>query len=423
METRTNLNMVLMSKRLDTLIPADEALNIVLSGVKPTDTETVNLQEAANRIISEDLAALRTQPPFDASAMDGYAVRSADIGSLPVSLNVVGESRAGVPFSGNLGAMEAVRIFTGAVVPEAADSIIIQENTKPGEGGLVEILSGVEPGKFIRPAGLDFTEGDTLLRSGEALTSSRLALAASMNHAELQVYKRPTVALISTGDELVMPGEATSPGQIIASNTFGLASSITNCGASLIDLGIVIDTREALFDALKEAVNLGADMVVTTGGASVGDHDLVLPVAQDFGFEFTIAKIAMRPGKPFLFGTLEHAGKTVYLTGLAGNPVSSLVAFNVFVKPLIEALSGTKAGGMRYLNARLGCDLPENDERAEYMRAVTSTNSSGDRIATPFAKQDSSMLANLVRADCLVYRPVRAPAAKMGDQCEIVLIA
>lgn len=407
---------------LKTLIPADEALNIVLKDVEPIGTKKLPLKQATNKTLSQDLVSLRTQPPFDASAMDGYAVLQADVTNLPVKLKVIGESKAGTPFDEPVKEGEAVRIFTGAVVPQGADTIIIQENTNAGDG-VVEVLTGTPQGKFIRKAGLDFNIGETLLKAGEILTPYRLALAASMNHAELAVFKTAKVAMISTGDELVMPGEATLPGQIIASNTFGIAASIENCGAEVIDLGIAGDTRDALRAKIFEAITSDADVIVTTGGASVGDHDLVLPVAQEIGFEFEIAKIAMRPGKPFLFGRFQHKGKTVYLTGLAGNPVSSLVAFNVFVKPLIQQLSGRDAQALQRVPAVLGCDLAENDERAEYMRATLTMSEDGKRIATPFTKQDSSMLANLVRADCLVYRAVKAPCAKAGDACEVVLIS
>lgn len=407
---------------LKTLIPADEALNIVLKDVDPIGTEKLPLKQASNKTLSQDLVSLRTQPPFDASAMDGYAVLQSDVVSLPATLEVIGESKAGTPFDKPLGQGKAVRIFTGAVVPQGADTIIIQENTNAGDG-VVEVLTGTEQGKFIRKAGLDFSEGETLLYAGDRLTPYRLALAASMNHAKLTVFKKAKVAMISTGDELVMPGEATRPGQIIASNTFGIAASIENCGAEVIDLGIAGDTRDALRAKIFEAITSDVDVIVTTGGASVGDHDLVLPVAQEIGFEFEIAKIAMRPGKPFLFGRFLHKGKTVYLTGLAGNPVSSLVAFNVFVKPLIQQLSGQDAQALQRVPAVLGCDLPQNDERAEYMRATLRMSEDGKRVATPFTKQDSSMLANLVRADCLVYRAVKAPAANSGEACEVVLIS
>jgi len=407
---------------LNALIPADEALEIVLSDVTPIGHESLTLRQAANKTLATDLVSLRTHPPFDASAMDGYAVLQSDVTTLPATLNVIGESKAGTPFDMLVKQGEAVRIFTGAVVPQGADTIIIQENTNMSDGS-VEVLTGCPKGKFIRNAGLDFSNGDTLLKAGEQLTPYRLALAASMNHARVSVYKEAKVALISTGDELVMPGEATQPGQIIASNTFGIAASIENCGAEVFDLGIAGDTRDALRAKIIEAITVGSDVIVTTGGASVGDHDLVLPVAQEIGFEFEITKIAMRPGKPFLFGRFKHKGKTIYLTGLAGNPVSSLVAFNVFVKPLLQKLSGQNASALHRVPAILGCDLAANDERAEYMRATLSISKDGQRVASPFNKQDSSMLANLVRADCLVYRAVKAPVANKGDACEVVLIS
>ncbi|MGI9351314.1 MAG: molybdopterin molybdotransferase MoeA [Rhizobiaceae bacterium] len=403
------------------LIPAEEALKTVLAGAKAVGPELVDLGNANGRILAEDLHALRTQPPFDASAMDGYAVRQDDICKLPAILKVIGQSRAGEPFDGKVGDGEAVRIFTGAVMPPGADSIVIQENTIAQEASVI-VNEGVAAGKFIRKAGMDFKEGEGLLHTGDPLTSNRLALAASMNHAKVPVFQKPSVALISTGDELVLPGSATGAGQIIASNTFGLGASISNTGGRLLDLGIVKDTHGALKDAFLSAINQNADVIVTSGGASVGDHDLILPVARDLGFDIEIAKIAMRPGKPFIFGKFETGNRTVVLTGLAGNPVSSLVAFNVFVKPLIQTLAGKKPEALAMQNAILGKDLPQNDERAEYMRAVLSRGVNGELVATPFDRQDSSMLANLVRADCLIYRPVRAPAAKTGDACDYVFI-
>lgn len=406
---------------LDRLVPADEALATVLRDVHPTPTQWVKLIEAGGRTLADDLAARRTQPPFDASAMDGYAIRHEDLATLPARLRLVGVSRAGEPFESPIGPGESVRIFTGAVVPEGADTIVIQEDAE-SDGETVVVKEPVSRGRYVRPAGLDFSSGDVLLARGDVFSANRLALAAAMNHPDVPVHRSPVVALLATGDELVPPGQAMNAGQIIASNTFGLASAIQTAGGVLVDKGIVADNESALAEAITDCISLGADVIITTGGASVGDHDLVLPVARECGFDFEIAKIAMRPGKPFLFGRLNQEGRTVYLTGLAGNPVSSLVAFSVFVKPLIHALNGRKPETVTHLKARLGRDLPRNDGRAEYMRAVLTIGPDGERIATPFEKQDSSMLAKLVEANCLVYRAVNAEPAKNGDSCAIVLL-
>jgi molybdopterin molybdotransferase len=407
---------------LNRLVPADEARAIVLNNVQPAGQEHVDLASAGNRILSENVSSLRTQPPFDASAMDGYAVQQADIQDLPAHhLQMVGTSRAGEPFDGSLKPGQVVRIFTGAVVPEGADSIVIQENTQRNDTSIT-ILQGVTEGRFIRKAGLDFKTGETLLRRQDILTPNRIALAASMNHDQLPVFNKPRVALIATGDELVMPGGELSHGQIIASNTLGLKVGIENCGGDVLDMGIVADKSRALETAFKTAIDNKCDLIITTGGASVGDHDLVMPSAKACGFDFEIAKIAMRPGKPFLFAKKHTNDHVTYLTGLAGNPVSSLIAFNVFVKPLIQLLSGRNADDIGIQNATLGCNLPENDNRAEFMRATLERDNTGNWLASPFELQDSSMLANLVRANCLVWRPVNAPAASKGDPCEIVLL-
>jgi molybdopterin molybdotransferase len=406
---------------IDRLIPADEALGIVLESARPGVTEETPLLQAAGRILAEDLVSLRTQPPFDASAMDGYAVRASDVSSTPATLKTIGESRAGMPFEGSLQAGEAVRVFTGAVVPENADTIIIQENTTARDGD-VEIHEASPAGKFIRKAGLDFGKGETLLRQGDMLTASRIALAASMNHATLKTHVQPRVGIIATGDELVQPGEATGPGQIIASNTFGIHSMVTDCGGEAVNLGIVADEVAALTSTFEQAISDDIDIILTTGGASVGDHDLVKPVAEQLGFRFEIAKIAMRPGKPFLFARREMSGRTVFLVGLAGNPVSSLVAFNVFAKPLIRRLAGFPDHAAHPVSAILGRDLGPNDERMEYMRATLETNQDGTRIVTPFDKQDSSMLATFVRAQCLLVRPANAKASPKGEACKIIML-
>lgn len=408
-------------RELNDLIPAPQALAMVLEGAGPTASETVSLKSAAGRVLSADLKAGRTQPPFDASAMDGYAVQADDLNSLPCSLELIGESRAGAQFDGKVSAGCAVRIFTGAVVPVGADTIVIQEDTEPG-GKTVLVREGGPKGKFIRKAGLDFAKGDVLLSKGDVLDPQRLALAASMNHAAVEVFRKPKVAVIATGDELVMPGDEIGPGKIIASNTFGISALIEKSGGEVIDLGIAPDTINGLQGALEQALEAGADVIVTTGGASVGDHDLVMPVAGGIGFEFEITKIAMRPGKPFLFAKHQTHEHTTRLVGLAGNPVSSMVAGDVFVRPLVSRMAGHPDRVSAPLPALLGGDLPANDEREEYMRASLTLDGDGKRIATPYPKQDSSMLATLVKAECLIIRPANAAAAKSGEPCRVIVL-
>ena len=403
----------------DDLVPADEALAMVLSNAVPAATESLTLKDAANRVLAEDLVSRRTQPPFDASAMDGYAVRAADLTSMPVTLNVIGESAAGHPFDGTVSTGEAARIFTGAIVPGGADTIIIQENTT-AEPGKVTVLTGAPEGKFIRRAGMDFATGDQLLKKGDVLDAPRLSLAASMNYPSVKVYRKPLVALLTTGDELVLPGNELKPGQIIASNVYGLIALVQENGGEVLDLGIITDTMDALQTAIESALDQGADIIVTTGGASVGDHDLVKPAMEQAGFQFEFHKLAMRPGKPLLFAKRKSDGHICRLVGLAGNPVSSLVAGPVFLRPLIRSLAGFPLDTIEPISAKLATELPENDERMEFMRAMAKVSNDGSIEVTPFSRQDSAMLANLAAANCLLIRPIRAAAAKPGDPCQIV---
>jgi molybdopterin molybdotransferase len=406
---------------IEGLVPAPQALQLILRDATALSSEIVPLRQAAGRVLGADLAALRTQPPFDASAMDGYGVRQPDIANLPATLKVVGQSAAGHPFDGVIGTDEAVRIFTGAPVPRQIDTVIIQENTI-AENDSVRILQGAPEGKFIRRAGLDFSAGEILLKKGCVLDPQSISLAASMNHQHLEVFRKPIVAIQATGDELVMPGNPLKAGEIIASNSFALASIVENAGGRIIDMGIAKDNLESLTSHAQSAIDQGADMIVTIGGASVGDHDLILPAMQEMGFEFIFSKIAMRPGKPFLFAKYQKNGKDIRLLGLAGNPVSSIVAGQIFVRPLVNALAGLPSQKGEPVPAILGKDLDANDERQEYMRATVETNNEGKFIASPFEAQDSSMLANLTRADCLLVRPINAPPAKAGDACEVVLL-
>lgn len=315
--------------KFEGLVPAHQALELVLEDSGPVGVETLPLLECNNRVLSEDLSALRTQPPFPASAMDGYAVKQSDVLSIPTKLKLIGESAAGHPFKEKINEGEAVRIFTGAAIPLGADTIIIQENAISGDRS-VQILKSSPKNKFIREAGLDFKAGDILLHQGEVLNPQSLSLAASMNHSALKVYKQPSVCVLATGDELVLPGEKLRDGQIIASNTFGIQAIAKSAGAEVFDAGIALDTLEDLKKRIKEQIENGVDLIVTSGGASVGDHDLVKPALESFGFQFSFVKIAMRPGKPVIFGRCVIDGKERRFLGLAGNPVSSLVSSHIF---------------------------------------------------------------------------------------------
>ncbi|HXL13616.1 MAG TPA: gephyrin-like molybdotransferase Glp, partial [Bradyrhizobium sp.] len=317
------------------LMPVAEALSAVLAGAEPLPEEMAALDAAHHRVLARDVAALRTQPPQPMSAMDGYAVRAADASRVAARFKVIGEVAAGSPFEGAIGEGQAVRIFTGGVIPEGADAIVIQEDTVIESGGIT-ITEAAVPGRHIRPAGVDFRQGDVLLTRGTRLTDRDLSLAASMNYPDLAVHRRPKVALLATGDELVMPGSTPGPGQIVYSNGYALRALARAEGADPIDLGIAADTLEATREGIRRARDFGADILITTGGASVGDHDLVRSALGDQGLDLDFWQIAMRPGKPLLFGRL----RTTPVLGLPGNPVSSLVCATIFLKPALELMLG-----------------------------------------------------------------------------------
>lgn len=405
---------------LKEMIDPDFALKLVLEHAAPERSEQVSLRQAHQRILAEELASLRTQPPFDASAMDGYAVLSEDLQTLPARLQVVGQSAAGHPYADPVQKGQAVRIFTGAQVPQNADTIIIQENTRALKDA-VEILETETPGRYIRKAGLDFKAGEVLLPKNRVLEPQAIALAASMNHAQLPVWKKPVVAIIATGDELVEPGGELRTGQIIASNTYGLLAMCQAAGAQVHDLGIARDSMEALAEKFDEAMALEVDLIITMGGASVGQHDLVLPAFKAQGFDFLFSKIAMRPGKPLLYG-VRQGDRLVRMLGLAGNPVSSLVAGHVFVRPLIHKLAGKLPHISIPRPAICTTDLPQNGPRREYMRAMISTGQEGELHATAFPSQDSSMLANLTRAQALLIHEAKAPPLPAGSPCTVILL-
>ncbi|GJD44472.1 Molybdopterin molybdenumtransferase [Methylobacterium cerastii] len=398
------------------LIPVAEALARILASVPgATAAEDVPLASAAGRTLAVDVVATRTQPPFPASAMDGYAVRAADA-TEGTRLRLVGTSAAGHGFSGTIGPGETVRIFTGAPVPEGADGILIQENAR-AEGPTIHALEAVTPHRFVRRAGLDFSEGDVLLTEGDTLDARRLALAAAAGHGRVAVRRKPRVAILATGDELVQPGEIPAWDQIVASNALALAALVNGAGGEPIDLGIAGDTLPALEAAFARARSVEADLLVTLGGASVGDHDLVQTALAAEGLELGFWRVALRPGKPLMHG---HLGDMLVI-GLPGNPVSSIVCGLLFVVPAIRALLGDpRAGADRSEPATLGRDLDANDGRQDYMRAVLDTAPDRLPVAHPESRQDSSMLAVLGRAEALLVRAPHAPAARAGAPCRII---
>jgi molybdopterin molybdotransferase len=401
------------------LLPVADALARVLESARDAlPAEMVPLADARGRTLAQDVAALRTQPPFPASAMDGYAVRAADIASVPAKLKVIGESAAGRRFKGVLAQGEAVRIFTGAPVPDDADTILIQENTRAEDGFVIALESEIQ-GRYVRRAGLDFSAGDILLHKGRRLGPSELALAAAMNHPALPVTRKPRVALLATGDELVRPGEEAGPDQIVASNTFAVRAYAENAGADVIDLGIAGDRFEDIERAIRRARDMGADVLVTLGGASVGDHDLVQTALSREGMELGFWRIAMRPGKPLMHGRIGD----MRILGLPGNPVSAIVCGYLFLVPLVRALSGDpQAGEDRSELAVLASDLPENDSRQDYMRARIIGMQDGHPLVEAFGKQDSSMLRILSDAQCLIVREPNAPAVKAGEMCRVMRV-
>jgi molybdopterin molybdotransferase len=397
------------------MMPVADALAAILAGAAPMPEEMVALEAAHHRVLARDVAARRTQPPQAMSAMDGYAVRASDAAQVHARLKVIGEVAAGRPFDRAIGPGEAARIFTGGVIPDGADAVVIQEDTV-ADGNSITITEAASPGRNVRPAGVDFSEGDVLLTAGTLLTDRDLSLAASMNYPELPVRRRPKLALLATGDELVMPGQTPGPGQIVYSNGYALRALARAEGADTVDLGVAADTVEATTAGIRRARELGADILVTTGGASVGDHDLVKTSLEAENVKMAFWKIAMRPGKPMMHGRLG----AMRVVGVPGNPVSSYVCTMLFVVPLIRALSGRRSVHHIRETALLGRDIGANDQREDYLRARLEERDDGGLIATPVTKQDSSLLANLAAAQALLIRAPFAPAAQAGAPVEIL---
>ncbi len=395
------------------MLSVEAARARILAAFEPLPPEVVGLERALGRVLAEDVAARVTQPPKDVSAMDGYAVRAADLADVPATLDIVGEVPAGSHHGGTLAPGQAVRIFTGAPLPEGADTIVIQENAER-DGDRVTVRQSEPVGRWVRPAGLDFAEGTVGLRSGRRLTSRDVGLAAAMNRPWLTVRRQPRVGVLATGDEVVLPGEPLGENQIVSSNGYALSAFVAACGGVPVHLGVAPDDRARLAELIGGA--RGLDLLLTSGGASVGEHDLVQDVLKELGAELDFWKIAMRPGKPLMFATL---GDTPIL-GLPGNPVSGLVCSTLFVRPALDRLGGHDADPEPRVPAILGRDLPANGGRQDYMRARLAVDAEGNRVATPFDKQDSSMLSRLAQADALLVRAPEAPALRAGASVEVV---
>jgi molybdopterin molybdotransferase len=393
------------------LIPVAEARRRILDAMTPVNAETVPLSDGLGRVLARDVKARVTQPPMAVSAMDGYAVRASDVESAPCTLDILGEAPAGGAFDGKVGPGQAVRIFTGGPLPDGADAIVIQEDASR-DGGRVTINAPSPIGRYVRPAGLDFSLGDIGVEAGRVLTARDIALAAAMNAPWLQVRRRPKIAILATGDELVMPGEPIGPNQIVSSNNVGLAAMIKAAGGEALDLGIALDDADSLRTLAAGARS--ADLLVTIGGASVGDHDLIQSVLGETGLDVDFWRIAMRPGKPLLFGRI---GDTPVL-GLPGNPVSSLICAIVFMVPALDRMQGVATVARPRHTVRLAVPLRQNDEREDYLRATLSYD--GEPRVTPFSRQDSSMVSRLAQADCLIVRAPHAPPADAGETVEIL---
>ena len=395
-------------------MPVAEALERVLGDARPLPSESVPLDDALGRVLTEEVVALRTQPPAAVSAMDGYAVRADDVAQAPVTLKLIGEVAAGHPFDGMVGPGETARIFTGGMMPEGADTVVIQEVAKR-DGERVSFDKPTAKARNVRGLGIDFAEGQVLLRKGQRLTDRDLMLAAAMNHPRLSVHRQPKVAVLGTGDELVPPGSTPGLGEIVYSNGFALCALARSQGAEVNNLGVARDRVEEIAVSVRRAKGWGADILLTTGGASVGEHDLVQKALASEGLKLSFWRIALRPGKPMMHGGLGG----MQVLGVPGNPVSSYVCSFLFLVPLIRRLAGRADIDHSLAAARLGRDLLANDERTDYLRATLSAGPDGV-FAHPLPDQDSSLMAPLAAADCLVIRPPFAPAAAAGSPCVIL---
>ena len=397
------------------MISVDEAGARIRRNLARVPFEEVTLSQSAGRVLAVDVVSAVTKPPAAVSSMDGYAVRAVDVSTVPTTLVIVGEAPAGHALTGTIGPGEAVRIFTGGVLPAGADSVVIQENTVR-DGSRVTVQESVHEGRFVRPQGLDFAQGDAAGLVGRLLGPREIGLIASMNASWVQVARRPRIAIMGTGDELVRPGDIPRPDQVVSSNSLVLGALVTQAGGEAVNLGIARDNRQSILECLRHAA--GSDMLVVTGGMSVGEHDLVRKVMDEQGMDLDFWKVAMRPGKPLAFGLLG----SMPVLGFPGNPVSTLVCGHLFLRPAIHAMLGRVDGDTGTETAITTTDLTANDERQDYLRAILARNAAGQLEATAFDRQDSSMVAVLASASCFIIRPPHAPAVPAGGQVSIMRV-
>jgi len=399
------------------LISVDEALGLIAKTASLLPTTNITLKDAHGHVLEKDMRADVTLPPLDASAMDGYAVKLEDHHKQGSIFTLIGEAPAGAPYDGEVGTDETVRIFTGGAVPSGANHVIMQENIS-ANGSAITLTEPISPASHIRKAGIDFAKGDVIVRKGNKLGPYELAMLAAANCAKLPVIRRPVVALIANGDELVTPDSTVNEGQVISSNPYGLAPLLESWGADTINMGISKDSPSAIKKQIRAAIDQDADILVPIGGASVGERDYMRAVFAEFGYEKSFEKVAVKPGKPVWFGTLDDK----YVLGLPGNPASALVTAHVFLKPLVMALSGNSKPANTFVTARTTVDLKANTWRAEYVRAHAKVDGRGVIHVTPYPRQDSSLLTPFLTANCFMVRGADTPALSVGDPVNILMI-
>ncbi len=405
-----------MKNNNNQMISVEEAKSKVFSSFSILGSEQIAVSNAFGRVLAEDIYSRLNQPPVAVSSMDGYAVRTIDVRTAPSKLKLIGESAAGSSFGGSVSEGQTVRIFTGAALPRGADSIVIQENTIK-HSGTVTILTSAKKGDYVRPKGLDFKKGKKLITAGQKLNYRHLSLIAAMNVPWVNVVRKPRIAILATGNELAMPGEINDENQIVSSNSIGLATFVTACGGEALNLGIAEDKPESILKLVSQIDT--TDLLVTIGGASVGEYDLVRPVLIKKGLKIKFNKVAMRPGKPLIFGKIDK----LPMFGLPGNPVSAGVTAILFLKPVINLMLGQKLKENNFDNAFLTRDIPKNDFRQDYLRAKLASGRDGRLKVTPFLKQDSSMLATFTASDCLILRKPAAKSLKAGSKVQIIYLS